>query len=93
VNQPPAGTVVRAEGGPAVTAPSWRAEYDLALATTDLAASPTGFIERYVGRQSVEVEVEAAKQIFSAGQARNRLPAAVHRTIPFTHACETIATA
>jgi hypothetical protein len=64
---------------------------DLALATTDLAASPAQVIERYASRWSVEVAVEDAKQIFGAGQARNRLPAAVHRTIPFTLACQSIA--
>jgi hypothetical protein len=67
------------------------AGYDLALATTDLAASPAQVIERYAARWSVEVAIEDAKQIFGAGQARNRLPAAVHRTIPFTLACQSIA--
>jgi len=65
--------------------------YDLALATTDLAASPAQAIERYASRWSIEVAVEDAKQIFGAGQARNRLPAAVHRTIPFTLACQSLA--
>ena len=62
--------------------------YDLALATTDLAASPAQVIERYASRWSNEVAVEDAKQIFGAGQARNRLATAVHRTIPFTLACK-----
>jgi hypothetical protein len=35
--------------------------------------------------------VEDAKQVFGAGQARNRLATAVHRTIPFTLACQSIA--
>jgi hypothetical protein len=65
--------------------------YDLALATTDLTASPAQVIERYASRWSVEVAVEDAKQIFGAGQARNRLATAVHRTIPFTLACQSIA--
>ena len=47
-------------------------------------------IERYASRWSIEVAVEDAKQIFGAGQARNRLPAAVHRTLPFTLACQSI---
>ena len=66
--------------------------YDLALATTDLIASPAAVIERYAARWPIEVAIEDAKQIFGAGQARNRLPAAVHRTLPFTLACQTIAT-
>jgi hypothetical protein len=64
--------------------------YDLALATTDLTARPAEVIERYASRWSIEVAIEGAGQIFGAGQARNRLPAAVHRTIPFTLACQTI---
>lgn len=66
-------------------------DYDLALATTDLAATPAAVIQRYAARWSIEAAVEDAKQIFGAGQARNRLPAAVHRTIPFALARQTIA--
>ncbi len=67
-----------------------QAGYDLALATTDLTASPAQVIERYASRWSVEVAVEDAKQVFGAGEARNRLATAVHRTVPFTLACQTI---
>jgi hypothetical protein len=65
--------------------------YDLALATTGLAASPAQVIGRYASRWSIEVAVQDAKQVFGAGQARNRLATAVHHTIPFTLACQTIA--
>jgi hypothetical protein len=65
--------------------------YDLAPATTDLAASPAQVIGRYASRWSIEVAVQDAKQVFGAGQARNRLATAVHHTIPFTLACQTIA--
>jgi hypothetical protein len=65
--------------------------YDLALATTDLAASPAEVIGRYAARWSIEVAIQDAKQIFGAGQARNRLAAAVHRTLPFTLACQSLA--
>jgi hypothetical protein len=41
---------------------------------------------------AIEVASEDANQIFGAGQARNRLPAAVHRTVPFTVACQNLAT-
>ena len=68
-----------------------RAGYDLALAATDLAATPAQIVERYAARWSIEVAIEDAKQIFGAGQARNRLTAAVHRTIPFTLACQSLA--
>ena len=67
------------------------AGYELALATTDLAASPAQIIERYASRWSIEVAVEDAKQIFGAAQARNRLATAVHRTLPFTLACQSLA--
>ena len=65
--------------------------FDIALATTDLTASLAKVIERYASRWSIEVAVEDAKQVFGAGQARNRLATAVHRTIPFTLACQSIA--
>jgi hypothetical protein len=68
-----------------------QASYDVALATTDLAASPAAVIERYAARWTIEVAIEDAKQIFGAGQARNRLAAAVHRTLPFALACQSLA--
>jgi hypothetical protein len=38
-----------------------------------------------------EVAIEDAKQVFGAGQARNRLAGAVRRTVPFQLACQTLA--
>jgi hypothetical protein len=38
--------------------------HNLALASTDLTASPAAVIERYAWRWSVEVAVEDAKQVF-----------------------------
>jgi Transposase DDE domain len=67
------------------------AGYDLALVTTDTAASPAQVIERYAARWSVEVAIEDSKQIFGAGQARNRAARAVERAIPFQLACQAIA--
>jgi hypothetical protein len=37
------------------------------------------------------VAIEDAKQLFGCGQARNRVAAAVERTIPFQLACQAIA--
>jgi len=68
-----------------------RTGYDLALATTGLAASAALVTERYASRWSIEIAIEDARQLFGAGQARNRLPAAVHRTLPFTLACQSLA--
>jgi hypothetical protein len=38
------------------------------------------------------VAIEDARQVFGAGQARNRTARAVERTIPFQLACRAIAT-
>jgi hypothetical protein len=67
------------------------AGHDLALVTTDTDASPAAPIERYAARWSIEVAIEDARQIFGAGQARNRAARAVERTVPFQLACQTIA--
>jgi hypothetical protein len=68
------------------------AAFDLALVTTDAAATVTQVIERYSARWSIEVAIEDAKQLFGAGQARNRTARAVERTVPFQLACQAIAT-
>jgi len=65
--------------------------YAIALVSTDLAASAGQIIERYAARWSIEVAIEDAKQTSGVGQARNRLPAAVARTVPFTLAVSTLA--
>jgi transposase len=57
--------------------------YGIALVSTDLAATPAQIIERYAARWSIEVAIEDAKQTTGVGQARNRLPAAVERSVPF----------
>ena len=66
--------------------------YDLALVTTDAAASAARVIERYASRWSIEVAIEDAKQVFGTGQARNRAARAVERTVPFQLACQAITT-
>ena len=65
--------------------------YDIALATTDLEASAAQVIERYASRWSIEVAIEDAKQLGGVGQARNRLRAAVERTVPFALIINTLA--
>jgi hypothetical protein len=55
----------------------------LLLFTTDLAAPAEQIITRYAARWSIEVAIETAKGPMGVGQARNRVPAAVHRTVPF----------
>jgi len=68
------------------------AGHDPALVTTDLDASPAQVIERYAARWSIEVTIKDARQVFGAGQARNRAARAVERTIPFQLACQSVAT-
>ena len=68
------------------------AGYDLALVTTDTAATAAQVIERYASRWSIEVAIQDARQVFGAGQARNRTARAAERTVPFQLACQAIAT-
>jgi hypothetical protein len=65
--------------------------YDVALVTTDLAASAAGVIERYASRWSIEVSIQDAKQTGGVGQARNRVRLAVERTVPFALIVNTLA--
>lgn len=57
--------------------------YDLALFTTDALACVSVVIERYAVRWSIEPSNATSKQQMGVGQARNRLPQAVQRTVPF----------
>lgn len=61
--------------------------YDVALVSTDLAATPAELVERYADRWSVEVLFEEARQVAGVGQARNRTRLAVQRTVPFGLVC------
>jgi DDE superfamily endonuclease len=65
--------------------------YALALVSTDLQATAGQIVERYAARWSVEVAIYEAKQLVGVGQARNRVAAAVERTVPFGLACQTLA--
>jgi hypothetical protein len=65
--------------------------FGIALVTTDPGATMTQVIERYASRWSIEVAIEDSKQLFGAGQARNRTARAVEATIPFEIACQAIA--
>ena len=57
--------------------------YDLALFTTDTTAAGGQIVERYAVRWSIEPSNATGKQQMGVGQARNRLPRAVERTVPF----------
>ena len=68
------------------------AGYDLALVTTDTAATAAQVIERYASRWSIEVAIEAARQVFGVVEARNRTARAIEHTIPFQLACQALTT-
>ena len=57
--------------------------YDLALFTLDEAATAVEVVERYAVRWSIEPANATGKQQMGVGQARNRVPKAVERTVPF----------
>ncbi|MBB5154230.1 IS701 family transposase [Saccharopolyspora phatthalungensis] len=61
--------------------------WDLALITTDLDTPAEQIIERYAARWAIEVTFHQAKHDLGAGQARNRTPHAVERTVPFGLVC------
>ena len=65
--------------------------FGIALVTSDRSATAEQVIERYASRWSIEIAIEDCKQVFCAGQARNRTAAAVERTIPFQIACQAVA--
>lgn len=64
--------------------------YQIALITTDLDATAEQIVERYADRWPIEVCFEDAKQLAGVGEARNRAPKAVERTVPFQFLCMTL---
>jgi Transposase DDE domain len=64
--------------------------YDIALVTTDLSTSAQAIVCRYARRWSVEQSIKDGKDLRGAGDAQNRLPKAVQRTVPFTMLAQTI---
>jgi DDE superfamily endonuclease len=67
--------------------PDWPDGYQLALVSTDLAATGVELLERYALRWNIEVTLEEARQVLGVGQARNRTRRAVARTVPFGLVC------
>jgi hypothetical protein len=64
--------------------------YDIALITTDLTATAAEIIARYPARWAIEVTFFDVKNILGVGEARNRVPKAVQRTVPFGLFCHSI---
>jgi len=67
--------------------------YRIALISTDVAAPPAELVARYRDRWSIEVCFQDAKQVVGVGEARNRVPRAVERTVPFGFLCQTLSVA
>jgi DDE superfamily endonuclease len=65
-------------------------ELGIAIITTDTHATPAQLLERYAKRWTIEMSFHDAKSIIGVGQARNRTPQAVQRTVPFGLLCHTI---
>jgi hypothetical protein len=65
--------------------------YELALVTTDLAATPTQVIERYADRWSEETAFLDARHLAGVGQARTRTQRSVERLVPFGLVCMSLA--
>ncbi|HEY2957749.1 MAG TPA: hypothetical protein VGM21_06010 [Actinomycetota bacterium] len=65
--------------------------YRLALATTDLAATPAQVIERYSHRWAPETAFLDSRHLAGVGQARTRTQRSVERLIPFGLVCVSLA--
>jgi hypothetical protein len=64
--------------------------YDLALFTVDTTPTAAGVVQRYAVRWSIEPSNATSKQQTGVGQARNRVPRAVERTVPFGMLVQTL---
>jgi DDE superfamily endonuclease len=56
---------------------------DLVLITTDLRTPAADLVARYCARWSIEQTIKDGKDLLGVGDAQNRLPRAVQRTVPF----------
>jgi hypothetical protein len=64
--------------------------FDIALVSTDVDATADVLLQRYRARWTIETCFQDAKGITGVGEARNRTPRAVARTVPFGFLCQTI---
>lgn len=64
--------------------------YDLALLSTDRTAGAAELVERYACRWSIEPVFQHSREDLGVGQAHNRTPRAVERTVPFGLAVYTL---
>jgi hypothetical protein len=66
--------------------------YGLPLVTTDLESAAEDLVARYGARWGIEQAFADARQVIGVGEARNRLPRAVERTVPFGLTCLSLVT-
>ena len=66
--------------------------YGLPLITIDLESAVEDLIARYASRWGIEQAFADARQVLGVGEARNRLRAAVERTVPFGLVCLSLVT-
>lgn len=76
-----------------VADPQGKRPMAMALVSTDTSLSATEIIERYALRWTIEVCFRDAKQLSGVGEARNRTPRAVKRTVPFGFLCQSLTVA
>lgn len=65
----------------------------MALVSTHTTLSAREIVERYALRWTIEVCFRDAKQLSGVGEARNRTPMAVKRTVPFGFLCQSLTVA
>lgn len=65
----------------------------MALVSTNTSLGATEIVERYALRWTIEVCFRDAKQLSGVGEARNRTPRAVKRTVPFGFLCQSLTVA
>lgn len=66
-------------------------QIEAVLITSDPQLHPARILELYAMRWSIEVTFRDAKQLIGVGEAQNRTPMAVQRTVPFAFLCLTLA--
>lgn len=76
-----------------VADPKGKRAMAMALISTDTSLSALEIVERYALRWTIEVCFRDAKQLSGVGEARNRTPRAVKRTVPFGFLCQSLTVA
>ncbi len=73
-----------------VADPKGKRAMAMALVSTDTSLSAQEIVEHYALRWTIEVCFRDAKQLSGVGEARNRTPRAVKRTVPFGFLCQSL---